>query len=501
MLHKDKYKSILSTKLVFLTITILLISFSSLEAKRLNAYLSYATFNSPESGPYIETYLTVEGRSVNYLLNKNNKYQGTIQVIVLFKIGDEVINYDKYELNSPELADTLKINENFIDLQRYSLANGNYEFEIQIWDKNSDTKPFINLEPLVINYPDNEIIVSGIQLVQSYAKTEKEGMLSKQGYDVVPYIFNYYPENENKITFFAEIYNTLSVLGESEKYLLKYYIVQIEKEKPLQKYIYQKKETAANVNIVFSEFDITDLPSGNYYLVIEARNKNNELLGLNRLFIQRSNPRIQINVLDLDVLDIENTFVSNITDIDTLREYVRYLNPISSEQEKGFADAHLNSSNLETLQKYFYSFWRSQDELEPEKAWNNYLAEVNKVNYAYSTQIMKGYETARGRVYLKYGAPNAISESYNEPAAYPYEIWHYYVLKNGQRNKRFIFYTKEIVTNDFALLHSDVIGELSNYRWQYFLYQRTDPGYDIDQGATEDGIWGGNSKLYFDLPR
>ena len=501
MLKQDISRTKIVSKVVFVTLIILLTVFSSLHAKRLNAFLSYATFYSPESGPYIETYLTLEGKSAIYILNENNKYQATIQIIMLFKIGDEIVNYDKYELNSPELDDTLNINYNFIDQQRYTLANGNYEFEIQIWDKNSETKPYINLQPLVIDYPENEIIISGIQLVDSYSKTEDAGILSKHGYDLVPYIFNYYPEHVNKITFFAEIYNTSDVLGQGEKFLLKNYIIPIDKEKPLQKFIHQKKETAAPVNVIFSEFDITNLPSGNYYLAIEARDKENKLFGLNRIFIQRSNPRIRINAMDLAYLEIENTFVSNITDIDTLREYIRYLEPISSEQERGFARAHLGTSDLVTLQRYFYNFWLSQDKLEPEKAWNNYIAEVNKVNFAYSTQIQKGYETDRGRVYLKYGPPNAISESYNEPAAYPYEIWHYYVLKNGQRNKKFVFYTKDIVTNDFTLVHSDVTGELSNYRWQYFLYQRVDPGFDIDQGAKEDGIWGGNSKRYFDIPR
>ncbi|MEZ5195370.1 MAG: GWxTD domain-containing protein [Bacteroidales bacterium] len=78
------------------------------------------------------------------------------------------------------------------------------------------------------------------------------------------------------------------------------------------------------------------------------------------------------------------------------------------------------------------------------KAWETYLEKVNLVNLAYSTQIQKGYDTDRGRTYLKYGEPNAISESYNEPATYPYEIWHYYDLGNGQRNKKFVFYTRDM---------------------------------------------------------
>ena len=145
-------------------------------------------------------------------------------------------------------------------------------------------------------------------------------------------------------------------------------------------------------------------------------------------------------------------------------------------------------------------FWSKRDPLEPEKAWLDYLDMVNRVNMAYSTQISKGYQTDRGRVYLKYGPPNSISESYSEPTTYPYEIWHYYELANGQRDKKFVFYTKDIVTNDFSLLHSNVVGELSNYRWQYFLHQRVDSGWDIDRTLLPDG-WGENSTDYYNNPR
>jgi GWxTD domain-containing protein len=469
-------------------------------AKKMNAYLSYATFASPESGPFIETYLTVEGNSIVYLKNENDKFQAAIQVIMLFRRGEEIVTYDKYELYSPEIDDTTAIKFSFIDQQRYSISNGDYEFEIQIWDKNTDAKPFIAIQPILIDYPVGKMAISGIQLLSSYSKTETPGIISKNGYDLIPYIFNYYPEKISRLTFYAEIYNANLIIGDGEKYLVKYFLESEGQNKPLAKYVSQKKETAALVNNVFSEFDISELPSGNYNLVIEARDKLNKLIGLNRIFIQRSNPKIQIKLDDIAQEDIENSFISRINNLDTLREYIRYLEPISTEQERSFVMAHLPTADIKTLQKFFYKFWLERNQLEPERAWLDYMNEVNKVNLAYTTAILRGYESDRGRTYLKFGPPNAISESYSEPSTYPYEIWHYYVLKDGQRNKKFIFYSKDLVTNDFTLLHSDVVGEVSNYRWQQVLYSRVDAGYNIEKGTTEDS-WGGNSKKYFDLPR
>ena len=48
----------------------------NVRAGNLWAFLSYATFNSPE-GPYIETYLAVAGNSVQFVKKDNGKFQAT----------------------------------------------------------------------------------------------------------------------------------------------------------------------------------------------------------------------------------------------------------------------------------------------------------------------------------------------------------------------------------------------------------------------------------------
>ncbi len=471
-----------------------------IQAQKLNALLSYSTFYSPKDGPYIETYLKIADNSIHLEKKENGKYQGKVQVIMMFKKNDSIINFDKYELLSPE-TDSINVASGFIDQQRFSLPNGNYYFEIQIWDMlDSLSKPYVTLQPLSIDYSPDTVSLSGIELIESYSKAETPGILTKAGYDIIPNISNFYPENVNRLIYYSEVYNTNKDLGENEKFLVSSYIQVLETGKTLQDYIRYKKEISSEVNVVFGEFDISKLPSGNYNLVIEIHDKNNKIIGINKLFFQRSNPKIQLSVDNIADNKVGNSFAGKITNIDTLREYIRYLQPISDYQEISFIQAHLEKSDLLTLQKFFYMFWSKRNPLEPDKEWLDYLDKVNMVNMAYSTQISKGYKTDRGRVYLKYGPPNSISESYNEPAAYPYEIWHYYELANGQRNKKFVFYTKDIVTNDFSLLHSDVVGELSNYRWQYFLFQRVDDGWDIDRTTLPDG-WGENSTDYYNNPR
>ena len=151
------------------------------------------------------------------------------------------------------------------------------------------------------------------------------------------------------------------------------------------------------------------------------------------------------------------------------------------------------------MQKYFLNFWTDRNPVDPEGAWNEYKMRVTQANNEFKSMRIKGYKTDRGRVYLKYGKPNVITPSYNEPAAYPYEIWHYYELQ-GQRDKKFVFYSRDMVTNDFQLIHSNMLGEIANFRWQTIIYSRTWDPYSIDEFAMPK-TYGSFATDYYLQPR
>ena len=102
---------------------------------------------------------------------------------------------------------------------------------------------------------------------------------------------------------------------------------------------------------------------------------------------------------------------------------------------------------------------------DPMGEWKKYVRQVWYVNAEYTTPVMPGYRTDRGRVWLQYGKPNTIVVRHNETEVFPYEIWHYY--KIGRFNdKRFLFYSRAVSNYDFDLLHSDMLGETKNEDWR-----------------------------------
>jgi len=424
-------------------------------------------------------------------------------ITMLFKQHDSIKDFRKYELLSPEVEDTTTINFCFLDQQRIPLPGGSYNFELSISDKNRNKPPFKINEDVTIDFPKDKLKVSGIELIESYKKATEENQLTKSGYDFIPYMDNFYPASINKITFYSEVYNSNSIIAAEEKFGISTSLHSYENNKIVSSYLRIKRESPKPVNVVFGEFDISNLPSGNYNLVISIRDKNNLELASNSLFFQRSNPNVTFNLADLSSVDLNSSFASQFHDTDSLREFIRTLFPIASANEKLFIKEQLKTANLEFMQKFFQIFWLTRDDKNPLLAWSNYYDQVLAVDKEFHSINKKGYETDRGRVYLQFGPPNTRSQSYDEPRAYPYEIWQYYKLGN-QSNRKFVFFAHETATGDFELLHSDAQGEIYNSRWEVALHQRDTDRFhspmDVDR-STEDAYWGKLSDDYYNLPR
>lgn len=471
------------------SIYVVLLSLISLSlSANLEVYFMYSTFNSPD-GPYIETYLSTIGNSVEFVKNSNGNYSAEVEIIMIFRKADSVIVLDKYNLKSPELKDTSSSKPNFIDLQRISLANGIYNFELQIKDINGKEKAYIFNDIIKIDYPANKLQFSGTQLIENITPSKIETVLTKNGYDLLPYISNFYPSNFDKLSFYTEIYNSDKTIGDD--FIVRYYVENFETYTEIESYSRFKKFSSAGIVPLIGEINIESLPSGNYNLVMEIKNRDNASLLKSKFFFQRSKPSMDPQ-LDMSKLikqaDISATFKGSMTNADSVREYIACLHPIADMNEKNFIDSHLKTASLDIMQNYFLEFWLKRNNVEPGELWDIYKEQVDFVDRFYRTPINRGYESDRGRVYLQYGAPNDIYVSKHEPSSYPYEIWHYYRVQD-ENNKKFIFYNSNIAGKEYELLHSDLTGELKTPNWERVLSKRNNALYNQDD-MNSDASWG-----------
>ena len=342
----------------FCILIALILPLTGIHAQKLQALLSYCSFYSPDGGPYFETYLSVDAGSVAFIKNANDKYKAAVEVTAIFKLYDTTRKFSRYDLSSPEKDDTLNLNFHFIDQQRYSLSEGIYSLDLYIKDKNKNDDPYRVTINVPIDYPMNKVNVSGIELLESYKKATEINILTKSGYDLIPYMTDFFPETVNKITFYAEIYNSQAVLGEHQKFLLSYFIESFESGKPVNNYIVNSREISKPVIPLLKEFDISKLPSGNYNLVVTIRDQQNNEVASNKLFFQRSNPSVQYDLTAVLAVNVDETFVSKITQADSLKYYIRSLKPVSTLTEVQYAQTLIKTAEILPMQQFFYNFWR-----------------------------------------------------------------------------------------------------------------------------------------------
>jgi GWxTD domain-containing protein len=473
---------------------------------QITAYFSRCSFNTPENKPYIETYLSVLGSSVSFKKNANGKFQGVVEVGILFSKEGQIKASKKYNLLSSEVADTLN-KPPFIDQQRFQLDVGMYDLEIMITDKNIKGKTFSMKEKINLTFLADKVSISDIEFLASFSKADVKSVITKNGFDLIPYASDFFPENIDDISFYAEVYNTNFILGGGKNFLINYYIERYEGGGQLPKYVLFKKETTQPVNALLSTFHVSELQSGNYNLVVDVRDKNNELVAQRKKFFQRRSVSSKgVSLDDLSFVSVENTFVASITGVDTLSEALRALRPIASIAEKRFLDNQLKGANEKLMKQFFYNFWQSRSQTSPDGAWNKYSQEVKAVNSKFGMfSSFKGYETERGRVYLQYGPPDKMELHPKEPNAYPYEIWVYYRLVDRsklnpmQTNRQFVFFNRDLVSDNYVIIHSNVQGELNDSNWEMKLYSRTVQSNDFDHNSSPNHF-GGNAKEEFRNP-
>lgn len=310
-----------------------------------------------------------------------------------------------------------------------------------------------------------------------------------------PYVSDYFPGQVGQMHFYYEVYNIDREVGE-KPFLAVAYIEQQETGQRFesQRVMARKKGTA--VVPVFGSIDITQLPSGNYNLVVELRNSDNQLMLYKKLPFFRSNPGVKGE----EVSDFSNTFAGAYNDESQLNTYLDALYPIASERENMVVRDLIRRPGVEEKQAFLYRFWQERYPLNPEGEWLKYKERIDYVQVAFSYPKTQGIHTDRGRVYLQYGPPDFVrdeknfvsvsrlgkshtgsgitmqqsgngqteqfvAESQGHIYYLPYQLWRYNKLGTDDPNRVFLFWD-EHRSGFYRLLNSNARGEVQESGWE-----------------------------------
>ncbi len=487
---------------------ICLVCLSSSIIANVTVYFNYATFSSPSAKPYLETYLTISGNTVKYK-PITGSYQANINISWRILKGTEVIKSSNYNLLSPKVSDSLQM-PSFIDNQRFSLSNGQYVLEFTIIDNAIPDKKTTHSEKININFNRNQKICnSDIQILESFNKTNSPTTLSKNGYDLIPYTINYYPKTQNSLKFYYETYNADSAFGKVSKFVYTYYIENSETAARLNTFSGFQKQNSQKVNPLLNQFDITQLPTGNYNLVIEVKDSLNKVQSQKKWFFQRQSDAIDQTLVQKaenkvkTIEDFFNLFQSQ----DSLKQFIECLWPRSTTKEREWQQVQIVKKDPNLMRSYCVDYWKKEagDSIDPLKTWYTYYKSVLEANALLKCGKQKGYYTDRGRVYLQYGKPDQRNQINSEANSYPYEIWQYYRIFDKTTgkffsNKKFIFVNFAIADNCYKLIHSEVRGEINDEKWRFKLVNRSQQTQNVDDTKPMN-TYGNNADENFNNPR
>lgn len=479
--------------------TLLIIMFLAVtasQAQGLKAFISHKAYCTHNMQPYIEYTFIIGGNTVQYVLNENKKYEADVELRVDMMQNDSLVKRLHYILSSDQFADSARAGKpDFADIQNVPMPQGEYFLYFYLKDLHGDTNEITYIDKIDLDFPEDRISTSKISLYKTISAPESPGLFVKYGYYLPPLFSNFVPESQYTLPFAVEVYNTQRILGDG-KLKAKCFIEEANSHLLANpNNVLDMQYDTKDVVLVFNEFNVFSLPSGNYFAVVELLDEGDSLLMVDKIFFQKSNPSFHINMDDYKNVDLKGTFVEFDTNRKVLIDQVKCLYPISNFSEREFYENRMKSLPTDQLQRFFYNFWLKRNPLNPGEEWLKYKKMVDFVEMKYGSPQVRGYLTDRGRVMLQYGIPNDIHEVPSDPVTLPYEIWHYYYLDH-QTNVKFVFYDPVLTGNDYELLHSNMYGEVSNPNWKMYLVRKIQTQQDLYDPNPVD-YWGNDMDEYW----
>ncbi|MFT4666166.1 MAG: GWxTD domain-containing protein [Polaribacter sp.] len=447
-----------------LLLALCFITISHFAVQALDASVAYATFKSPPNKSFVEVYLNIMGTTVNHKHLDSFTQQGAVEVLIMIKKEDVIVSFEKYILNGPVSQHPL----DFMDVRRIGLDDGLYQLEVEIRDMNDSTNLASYDGKFEIAYQKETLLQSDLQLIRSLKPTADNSSFVKSGYHMEPLPYNFYYKTDSVLIFYQELYNSDKAF--TEKFLLKYVVEKIKGNNELEPVLLgHKKLDPKPVNVILIRKDISKLESGRYKLTVEVKNRQGDVLSSRETQFDRSNPYRDTEIL-LEK-PIEEVFVAKL-DSAELRYSLKAIAAHVGAGSVRVLNNIIREGTAETQRRYLYSFWIQMDR-NPEAAYTRYMEVARAVDKTYYSGFGHGFESDRGRIFMKYGKPNDVVTVENETAAPPYEIWFYARVPSSppQSDVKFIFYNPTYAVGSFEMLHSTCRGELENPQWEVELYR------------------------------
>ncbi|MNK01907.1 hypothetical protein D3C87_197210 [compost metagenome] len=463
------------------------------QRNQMKAFIDYKSYYSPEQGPYVDLQFQFVAYTIKFSpVDSVLQAKIAVSTVITSNPTGDTVYTNLFALESPRMRDSIV--EDFYDNVRIPLQPGNYTAHVNLTDIYGKGKALEGNIELSVSGEFGQVSTSDILVAEvATPSNNPESPFQKSGYEIIPRISNFYSQSMSSIPYYVELYNTNLIPDSS--FGLRQQIISTQNNQVMPGFSRFTKIKPAEVVPILRNIDITKLPSGSYQLKLEIIDRNSKPIGQsNDYFFERIND-MEVTAGNTDEIILDPAFQASITN-DSVKYYLASLIPIARPAEVKSIMKTLKANSPDLCRKHIQQFWIQTSGTNAYNQWMVYKKNVMLAQELYGNNFQDGFETDRGRVYLQYGQPNNIIVRETSPSEYPYEIWHYHKIKNFS-NKRFVFYNPDLVNNGYRLLHSDMVGEQQNYKWQEMLVKRNTSNSNVDSGRG-NSQYGANSNYYYE---
>ncbi|MCW3123217.1 MAG: hypothetical protein JWQ38_2709 [Flavipsychrobacter sp.] len=479
-------------------------------ALAIDALVSHTLFYAPDPkhnnrlAPSVETYWQVNPRSVHYTTTAEKTIIARIRTDIYFFNEDGSVNEDHFILKTQPSKDMNELmSRKIIELRRYSVENGLVHMKFVLTDLADSTHPYIFRDSFSVNPPTSKPFYSDLQLLDTILLSDAASPFKKNNRQQIPSCMNFLDDSRSVLHYYGELYNTDNVSKINYPIIQKVSISKKENDRPENHFLKVDTLMGKPLTLVSGDFDISILPSGNYYLNVSLENGAHIVQSTSSLFFQRLNMHPAIvpedtvrkkaaaadtGLENITVLNLEKTFVAKYN-IPQTRAILKMLLPVSDPLGVQSINGFLKKPDDLYTRYFIYNYFQSVNKKDPAAAWKEYSVKIKEVNKLFTENGLQGYETDRGFIYLRYGKPTDIITVENEQGTQPYEIWQYNVLTQLDHkdvpDAVFLFYRPGQLLSPFKLLHSSVAGEQQNLAWRSYLYTSGQGGSNMNSRAEQ----------------
>ena len=446
-----------------LLITLVLASSLIANCQHLNVNFDYSVYMLSDKRPYVETYLLIDGKSVNYTVNDVN-LESKIDVTMIFKNADDLVEFRHFIVGNPPLPDTTDVFPDFTDVQRIFIPQGIYNFELKIKDLNAPKeyqKTITRHEIIAIDIPQKQVALSGIELLESFTPKMERTINLKNGNECIPYCRDTISQDAEYLRFYVELYNVATEtdgLGECNVHTC---IRDAYTQRTIAGHSSTTKVKALNYYQFMKEIDIKRLPTGKYFLTVEIRNKYDKAIGSATKYFERKNaPEVKLPAYTSAGKTLRSSAMY--TNADTVANILSDMKLMADTDEAATLDKAIGSADMIVMQQALYDFWIQRNQFDPDNALADFVRRANAASQQNCSPDQK-------LLMLRYGIPNTIVD--RTDAAKPFVVWHYYKIGN-LTNIKFVFTPTD---GTLTLLHSNMRCELQNDDWQTALFANGEP--------------------------